>query len=87
MLALLPLAFIATAVGFLTLGPVKGRWLPVWPTAERIAYEMPPLSWRTANHWLKNIMVECVRADPQWWGKFFCFTTAAQAVAIYLLTR
>lgn len=81
---LLPFAFIAAAIGFFTMGPTKGRWLPVWPTAERIAYAMPPLTWRTANHWLKNIMVECVRADPQWWAKFLAMVIAIQALVIVI---
>lgn len=81
---LLPFAFIAAALGFLTMGPVKGRWLPIMPTAERLSYEMPPLSWRTANHWLKNLAVECVRADPQWWCKFLSLVIVVQAVALIL---
>lgn len=66
---LLPFAFLAAAVGAITMGPRKGTWLPVLPTVEELQYDMPPLSWRTANHWLKNIAVECVRKDPHWWAK------------------
>lgn len=68
---LLPFAFLAAAVGAVTMGPAKGTWLPVLPTDEELRNDMPPLTWRTAFHWLKNIAVECVRKDPHWWAKAF----------------
>ena len=73
---LTPFAFIAMAIGFLTLGPIKGRWLPNWPTEEDFLEGMPPLTWRTANHWLKNIAVEIVKKDPEYWAKILFFVIA-----------
>lgn len=71
----LPFAVIAAAIGFLTIGPSKGRWLPNWPTTADFTDDMPPLTWKTANHWLKNIAVEIVKKDPEYWAKCFSFVT------------
>ena len=79
----LPFAFLAAAIGALTMGPIKGTWFPVLPTAEELRNDMPPLSWRTANHWLKNIAVECVRKDPHWWAKILSLSTLASVCAAF----
>jgi len=77
---LLPLAFLAAGLSFLWLGPLKGRWLPEWPAPDRFTRDMPPLTALTAGHWLVNVMVECVRADPQWWAKALCFLVIVAAI-------
>lgn len=84
---LIPFALIASAVAFLRM-PWKRdekrgniRWiLPRWPTPERFVEKMPPLTWKTANHYLVNILVELVRADPQWWAKCFALLVVVLGV-------
>lgn len=88
MIWFLPIALMASAIAFLRM-PWKRdekrnnvRWiLPRWPTPEQFAKDMPPLTWKTANHHLVNIAVEMVRSDPQWWAKFFCFVICVLGVA------
>jgi hypothetical protein len=76
---LLPLAIVCTGISFLWLGFSKKEdgtrksWLPDPPSHERLMKGMPAITWRTAFHWLVNIAVEWVRADPQWWAKFLFF--------------
>jgi hypothetical protein len=76
----LPLACLAAGLSFLWLGLLKGRWLPEWPAPGRLTANMPPLTIRTAGHWLVNVMVEAVRADPQWWSKCLCFLVIVAAI-------
>ena len=68
---LLPIALLASAVSFPAM--LFERAFPRWPSSEALIRGMPRLTWRTAYHHLKNITTECVRADAQWWSKFFCF--------------
>lgn len=66
---LLPVAMTCSAIGFTV--QWREQWLPDKPTPEALAPEHPG-SW---FHRMKNITTEWVRADPEWWSKFLCFTT------------
>lgn len=81
----LPFAWFATAIGGFTMGPAKGMWKPQWPSDEAFTDDMPPLTIWTLNHWLKNIMVECVRRDPQYWAKMLSMIILIQSVVVLLL--
>jgi len=63
----LPFAMLCSAVGFTV--QWREQWLPVPPSPESLVPETPG-SW---FHGMKNITTEWVRADPEWWSKFFCF--------------
>ena len=73
-----PFLALAAAVAFLTVW--KKRWLPYKASPEALARDMPPLTIWTLNHHLVNRAVEAVRADPQWWTKFFWFVIAFLSV-------
>jgi hypothetical protein len=75
----LPVGMITTGVSYLWLAATKRhddgrrRWLPTWPTWEELSHDMPPITWKTFNHWMVNAVVECFRKDSQYWAKFALF--------------
>jgi hypothetical protein len=75
---LLPFAWLASALGFTV--QWREQWLPARPDPAALVPEHPG-SW---FHFLKNVTTECVRADPEWWSKFFCFLTVLEFLLIVL---
>lgn len=73
---LLPVAFLASALGFTV--QWREQWLPKSPAS--VAPETPG-SW---FHRLKNVTTEWVRADPEWWSKFFCFIILIEGLCLFL---
>jgi transposase len=70
----LAVAFFCAALGFTV--QWREQWLPASPAPERIAWEHD----RSWFHNMKNLWTENIRADCEWWGKFFAFTTVVLAI-------
>lgn len=77
--ASLALAMVCSAVGFTV--QWREQWLPARPDPAALVPEHSG-SW---FHYLKNITTEWVRADAEWWSKFFCFLLLVEGVAIAAL--
>jgi hypothetical protein len=73
-----PLAFLCAGLSFLLVW--YKRPLPIMPAPARFTVNMPPLSISTIPHYLTNVAVELVRADPQWWTKCLSFLIVALIV-------
>lgn len=79
MVWLIPFAMLASAIGFTV--QLREQWGPRRPDPSALVPEHPG-SW---FHYLKNVTTEWVRADSEWWSKFFCFWLLVEAIAIAAL--
>lgn len=66
--------FFCSAVGFTV--QWREQWLPHPPS--EILPEQPG-SW---FHAAKNVTTEWVRADAEWWSKFFCFVILVETLCL-----
>lgn len=75
----LPVAFLCSAIGFLT--QWREQWFSASPPPEKVLWD-PKGSW---FHNMKNQSTEWVRGDAEYWSKLFCFVIVVLAVLCWVL--